>query len=193
MAKGAASIAAFAHLNSTNEPASNAWGVGGTTGGVYAIAIGAVANSAGIDGSVCNAPGNGANTITTGTPNIGSSGTSDFTATWATVSGSAGSLLFSGPGNFAVWAPGASAAEGYYYTGVPVAVTYTNGSGSPHFSPLAAQIAFLSANSAVNSVASNTPTATPAGTATPAPGATPSPVATPAPGAIALARKRCDR
>jgi hypothetical protein len=78
VAKGAASVAAFIHLNGTNEPASNSWGVGGTTGGVYAIAIGAVTNSAGIDGSVCNAPGNGANQITTGTPAIRSSGASEM-------------------------------------------------------------------------------------------------------------------
>jgi Glycosyl hydrolase family 26 len=182
VAKGAASIAALVHLNGASEPASNVWGVGGTTG-IYAIAIGAVTNSSGVDGSVCSAPSNGAATITTGTPKIASSGNSDFTATWATVSGSAGSLLFSGPGSFAVWAPGASAAEGYYYTGVPVAVTYTNGSGTPHFSPLAAQIAFLPAGSAATPIASSTPAATPTGSATPTPigGPTPSPNATPTP------------
>jgi hypothetical protein len=108
-------------LNGASESASNLWGIGGTTGGIYALAIGAVTNSSGVDGSVCDAPGSGAATITTGTPNIGSSGASDFTATWATVSGSAASLIFSGPNNQAVWAPGASAAEGYYYTGMPIA------------------------------------------------------------------------
>ena len=75
VAKGAASIAVFVHLNGPSEPASNSWGIGGTVGGIYAIAIGAVANSSGVDGSICNAPSNGAATITAGTPKIGSSGT----------------------------------------------------------------------------------------------------------------------
>jgi hypothetical protein len=180
-AKGAASIAVFAHLNGANEPASNTWGVGGTVGGVYAIAIGAVTNSAGIDGSICSAPGNGAGTITIGTPNIGSSGASDFTATWATVSGSAGSLIFSGPNNQSVWAPGANAAEGYYYTGVPVAVTYTNGSGTPHFSPLAAQIAFLPLGAAPTPTPTAAATPTPSTTATPTPTPTTTIITTPTP------------
>jgi hypothetical protein len=169
MAKGAASIATFVHLNGSNEPSSNSWGIGGTSGGVYAMTIGAVTNTAGVDGSVCDAPGDGAPTITADTPNIRSSGASDFTATWATVSGSAGSLIFSGPSNFSVWAPGANAAEGYYYTGVPVAVTYANGSGTPHFSPLAAQIAFLSSGAAATPI--------PTGVATPTPAATPTSIA----------------
>jgi hypothetical protein len=177
VAMGAASIAVFEHLNGASEPASNSWGIGGTSGGVYAMAIGAVSNSAGVDGSICDAPGTGAATITTGTPSIGSSGASDFTASWATVSGTAGSLTFSGPGSFAIWAPGASAAEGYYYTGVPVAVTYTNGSGTPDFSPLAAQIAFLPLG------ATPTPTASPSATAssdsTPSPSPSPTTAATP--------------
>jgi hypothetical protein len=188
VAKGAASIAALVHLNSSKEPASNAWGVGGTIGGVYALAIGAVANSAGLDGSVCNAPSSGAATITTGAPNIGSSGTNDFTATWATVSGSASSLIFSGPGNLAVWAPGASAAEGYYYTGVPTAVTYTNGSGTPHFSPLAAQIAFLPSGSAPTPTPTASPAPTVTGTAAPTPtsATTPTPAGTPSPAPTAI-------
>ena len=60
VAKGAASIAVFVHLNGPSEPASKSWGIGGTVGGIYAIAIGAVANSSGVDGSTCNAPSNGA-------------------------------------------------------------------------------------------------------------------------------------
>jgi hypothetical protein len=177
VAKGAASIAVFVHLNGASEPASNSWGIGGSVGGIYAMAIGAVTNSSGVDGSVCNAPSNGAATITTATPKIGSSGISDFTATWATVSGSAGSLTFSGPGSFSVWAPGASAAEGYYYTGVPVAVTYANGSGTPHFSPLAAQVAFLPLSSTPTPTSTGVITPTPSKAASPAPTATPTPTA----------------
>ena len=185
-AKNAASIAVFVHLNGASEAAGNSWGIGGTSGGIYAIAIGAVANSSGVDGSVCNAPGTGASSLTTGTPKLGSSGVGDFTATWATVSGSAASLLFSGPSNLAVWAPGAAAAEGYYYTGVPVAVTYANGSGTPYFSPLAAQIAFLPSAAAAPATTpspspTSTPGSTPAATPTPAPSAVTTAVSTPAP------------
>ena len=185
-AKNAASIAVFVHLNGASEAAGNSWGIGGTSGGIYAIAIGAVANSSGVDGSVCNAPGTRASSLTTGTPKLGSSGAGDFTATWATVSGSAASLLFSGPSNLAVWAPGAAAAEGYYYTGVPVAVTYANGSGTPYFSPLAAQIAFLPSAAAAPATTpspslTSTPGSTPVATPTPAPGAVTTAVSTPAP------------